>query len=161
MSIARNVPLIPNNSGEQVDMILDGGPCRVGVESAIVGFAGKVPVLLRPGGILAPALEEALGKKVVLPGAALPSVRTPGSLPSRYARLSRWKSGPPGNSRDKGGVSRLWNYPLNLRPALTSPHLRHLPMPKRRRKQRTGRRCATGCAAPAGKRRHSTWRAVR
>ena len=71
--------------GDSLDMILDGGPCRVGVESTIVGFTGKVPVLLRPGGIPVPALEEVLGQKVAQPDAAPPTLRTPGSLPSHYA----------------------------------------------------------------------------
>ena len=34
--------------GESVDMILDGGPCRVGLESTIVGFDGQTAVILRP-----------------------------------------------------------------------------------------------------------------
>lgn len=71
--------------GEQVDIILDGGSCRVGLESSIVGFTGKMPLLLRPGGIPVPALEEALGQRIALPGAVMPNVRTPGSLPSHYA----------------------------------------------------------------------------
>jgi L-threonylcarbamoyladenylate synthase len=71
--------------GEQVDMILDGGPCRVGVESTIVGFNGAMPVLLRPGGIGLQALEEVLGQRIALPGAAPPAMRTPGSLLSHYA----------------------------------------------------------------------------
>ncbi len=70
--------------GEQVD-VLDGGPCRVGVESTIVGFSGKMPVLLRPGGIAVPALEETLGQKISQPDATPPSMRTPGSLSSHYA----------------------------------------------------------------------------
>src|SRR4030065_1370155 len=41
--------------GDQVDLILDGGPCPVGVESTIVSFLEEKPRLLRPGGV---SLEE-------------------------------------------------------------------------------------------------------
>ncbi len=46
-------------------MILDGGPCRVGLESTIVGFDGKTPVILRPGGIPMEELAEILGENIV------------------------------------------------------------------------------------------------
>src|SRR5438105_4505328 len=36
--------------GSDVDLILDGGPCEVGIESTVVSLAGPQPVLLRPGG---------------------------------------------------------------------------------------------------------------
>ena len=43
--------------------VLDGGPCRVGIESTVVSvIAGKV-VLLRPGNISAAAIAEALGRR--------------------------------------------------------------------------------------------------
>jgi len=70
--------------GEQVD-VLDGGPCRVGVESTIVDFSGNMPVLLRPGGIALPMLEETLGQNILRPDAVPPSTRAPGCLPSHYA----------------------------------------------------------------------------
>jgi L-threonylcarbamoyladenylate synthase len=66
-------------------MILDGGPCRIGLESTIVGFEGKTPVILRPGGIPMEELAEILGETVVMPGAATRVVRVPGALASHYA----------------------------------------------------------------------------
>ena len=36
--------------GDRIDLILDGGPCAVGLESTIIGFEGGEPILLRPGG---------------------------------------------------------------------------------------------------------------
>ena len=45
----------------KIDAIVDGGPCRVGVESTIVDLTGPVPRLLRPGGIGPELLEELLG----------------------------------------------------------------------------------------------------
>jgi len=48
-----------------VDMILDGGPCSVGIESTIVSFAGKVPMLLRPGGTPTEEIENLIGELCV------------------------------------------------------------------------------------------------
>ena len=67
----------------RIAAVIDGGPCAVGVESTILGLAGD-PVLLRPGGVSAEALEGILGQ--VLPSggdAAKPSA--PGQLASHYA----------------------------------------------------------------------------
>lgn len=71
--------------GEAVDMIVDGGPTSVGIESTIVSFAGGVPAVLRPGGITREQIEEALGVPVRVGG----EIRVPGSLPSHYAPRAR------------------------------------------------------------------------
>jgi L-threonylcarbamoyladenylate synthase len=47
--------------GDQVDLILDGGPCRVGVESTILSFMGEAPGLLRPGGLPLEEIESLIG----------------------------------------------------------------------------------------------------
>ena len=49
----------------RIDMIVDGGPCRVGVESTIVDLTEERPRLLRPGGIGPEQLMEVLGDLVV------------------------------------------------------------------------------------------------
>ena len=49
----------------KIDMIVDGGPCRVGVESTIVDLTERRPRLLRPGGITPEQLREVLGDLVV------------------------------------------------------------------------------------------------
>ena len=49
----------------KIPLILDGGPCRVGVESTIVDLTGDRPRLLRPGGIGPEQLLEVLGDLVV------------------------------------------------------------------------------------------------
>lgn len=70
--------------GDEVDLILDGGPCEVGVESTIVSFGEGGPRLLRPGGIPLEEIESVIGKVVV--GAMnneQPSA--PGILPKHYA----------------------------------------------------------------------------
>ena len=69
-----------------VDLILDGGPCPVGIESTIADCSGERPTLLRPGQITRQALEEALGLPVEAAGAGAP--RAPGRLPAHYAPLT-------------------------------------------------------------------------
>lgn len=68
--------------GQQVDLILDGGPCRVGVESTIVALLDDTPVLLRPGAIAADRLESFLGRPLAR---GRPAVRASGSLLAHYA----------------------------------------------------------------------------
>ncbi len=69
--------------GDDVELVLDGGPCTVGVESTIVDCTGAVPVILRPGGVPAERLDAVLGHRVER-HATGPS-RAPGMLPSHYA----------------------------------------------------------------------------
>jgi len=70
--------------GDEVDLILDGGPCAVGVESTIVDLTGPAPRLLRPGGVPREELERVLGVPVPLATQAT-DVRAPGMLASHYA----------------------------------------------------------------------------
>ena len=49
----------------RIDAIVDGGPCRVGVESTIVDLTEERPRLLRPGGITPEELMEVLGDLVI------------------------------------------------------------------------------------------------
>jgi L-threonylcarbamoyladenylate synthase len=68
--------------GDAVDMLLDGGPCEIGVESTVISLLGDQPALLRPGGISVAQLEAVLGRPLV---AAPSGVRAPGRLPAHYA----------------------------------------------------------------------------
>ena len=72
--------------GDRVDMVLDGGPCGVGVESTIVDLSRERPRLLRPGGLSRELLEAELGCELEYSGFA-PPVRTeaPGMMESHYA----------------------------------------------------------------------------
>jgi L-threonylcarbamoyladenylate synthase len=76
--------------GNDVDLVLDAGPCQVGVESTIVDVTREPLRLLRPGGTSREALEAVLGQSVALATAA-PDVRAPGMLESHYApRAGLW-----------------------------------------------------------------------
>lgn len=75
--------------GERVDLILDGGPTRDGLESTVVDLSGVTPRVLRPGPISLAELQQVLGPEVqgldiraTGEGAALPS---PGLLRKHYA----------------------------------------------------------------------------
>jgi L-threonylcarbamoyladenylate synthase len=70
--------------GDQVDLILDGGPCPVGVESTIVSFLEGRLRLLRPGGVSLEEIESIIGKVEISPiEKDRPSA--PGLLPRHYA----------------------------------------------------------------------------
>lgn len=62
--------------------VLDGGACPVGLESTIVGMDGETAVLLRPGGVAAEDLAEALGRPLSTHKGA---INAPGQLSSHYA----------------------------------------------------------------------------
>jgi L-threonylcarbamoyladenylate synthase len=68
--------------GEDVDYVLDGGPCDVGVESTIVDLSRGRAVLLRPGGMPREAIEAIVGTLAVADAAA---PAAPGTLASHYA----------------------------------------------------------------------------
>jgi L-threonylcarbamoyladenylate synthase len=70
--------------GGRVNVILDGGPCRVGVESTIVSFAGKRPALLRPGGLPVEDIEAVVGR-LSIPEQTETTPLSPGRLPRHYA----------------------------------------------------------------------------
>jgi L-threonylcarbamoyladenylate synthase len=70
-----------------VDLILDGGPCDVGLESTIVDCSSAGPAILRPGGITAEQIAAVL--RAPLAAAAAGAPRTSGSLPSHYAPRAR------------------------------------------------------------------------
>jgi len=83
--------------GGTVDLIVDGGATRVGLESTIVGCVGT-PTLLRSGAVTREAIEQVLGQRLATPGTgpgAAPAA--PGMLASHYAPKARLR-------RDAGDV---------------------------------------------------------
>ena len=66
--------------------VLDGGPCRIGIESTIIDCSRSQPVLLRPGAITEDAIWQRLKVRVLPPAAAVgPAPRAAGTLASHYA----------------------------------------------------------------------------
>jgi L-threonylcarbamoyladenylate synthase len=68
--------------GDAVDLVLDGGAARLGVESTVIGFDGARAVLLRPGAVAREEIERITGP---LAAPALDHVSSPGQLASHYA----------------------------------------------------------------------------
>ena len=68
-------------------MVLDGGPCSVGIESSIVDCTRSAPVLLRPGVLTRAELSAACGQPVLSADevTADHAPRAPGTLESHYA----------------------------------------------------------------------------
>jgi L-threonylcarbamoyladenylate synthase len=68
------------------DLVLDGGPCRIGVESTIVDATGARPRLLRPGAVSVAAVAETTGLEVDL---GRGGTIAPGTLPAHYAPVAQ------------------------------------------------------------------------
>ncbi len=75
--------------GDAVDMILDGGPCQVGVESTVIDLDGGEVAILRPGGIGRSAIEALIG-----PVATAPTTASRHYAPSRRLRLNATEVAP-------------------------------------------------------------------
>ena len=72
----------------RIDMVIDAGPCAVGVESTIVSCAGT-PTLLRPGGLARADIERVLGRKLAIAATDNETPLAPGMLESHYAPKAR------------------------------------------------------------------------
>jgi L-threonylcarbamoyladenylate synthase len=69
------------------DLILDGGPCEVGVESTIINCTQDIPEILRPGAITATMISDLIGLQVnqITTGSNKITIKAPGLLQSHYA----------------------------------------------------------------------------
>jgi L-threonylcarbamoyladenylate synthase len=72
----------------RIDMVLDGGPCPVGLESTIVACL-DTPTLLRPGGLPREAIEHVLGRALTVAKSDDETPLAPGMLASHYAPKAR------------------------------------------------------------------------
>jgi L-threonylcarbamoyladenylate synthase len=80
---------VRDDLGGVLDIILDGGPTEIGLESTVLDLSGDTPVLLRAGGVATADLDAALGRAVQRPfdDPALPA--SPGMLAQHYAPRAR------------------------------------------------------------------------
>lgn len=69
--------------GEEADLVLEGGPSEIGIESTILDLSRGKPALVRPGRISVAELEAVLGEPVAQADAQAP--RAPGTLERHYA----------------------------------------------------------------------------
>jgi L-threonylcarbamoyladenylate synthase len=113
--------------------VLDGGACRIGIESAIVDCSGARPTLLRPGVLTRERIESAAGEPLAEPDAS--AARAPGTLESHYA--PRAKVRVMQSSMLHTALQMLGAHALKLAvysrtvPSGVAPGLRHCRMPAR------------------------------
>ena len=78
---------VAESLGDRVKLILDGGPCEVGLESTVLDLTTARPTLLRPGGATREAIEAVVGPVAL--SDAIPNGtaahKSPGQLASHYA----------------------------------------------------------------------------
>ncbi len=98
---------VEEDLGDAIDLILDGGPTTIGIESTVVAIEEGRPVLLRPGGVSLEALTEVAGP-VVVPEPRARRTASPGRLERHYAPRTPLyllqESGTPVNGRPATGA---------------------------------------------------------
>jgi L-threonylcarbamoyladenylate synthase len=95
---------VAESLGDRVSLILDGGPCLVGVESTVLDLSANRPTLLRPGGATREAIEAVIGPIAVsdaLPSGDAPRT-SPGQLESHYAPTRPVRLGATSVEADEG-----------------------------------------------------------
>lgn len=80
-----NAEHVRQGLGGQIDYILDGGECTVGIESTVLSLAGGRVVLLRPGGISRSQIETVIGPVERRSEAGAEAHPAPGMHPRHYS----------------------------------------------------------------------------
>ena len=89
--------------GQKISYILDGGPCRIGIESTILGWEDGKAVIYRLGGISAEQIESVIGSvRVNVSSSSQP--QAPGQLQKHYAPDKRFFLGKAGDLIKKHGL---------------------------------------------------------
>lgn len=76
---------VADSLGDKVDMILDGGSCKIGVETTIIDLTTPEMVMLRAGGLSKEEIESFTGEKVVVSHGDPNKPSAPGQLLKHYA----------------------------------------------------------------------------
>jgi len=89
---------------EGIDLILDGGPTQVGIESTVLSLTGPIPTLLRPGMVTRTQIEDLIGPIRVQAQAQSGAHAAPGQHPQHYQPKTRlWiNATPPRMPQGKG-----------------------------------------------------------
>ncbi len=89
----------------KLDLVLDAGPCPVGVESTIVSCLDGGPRLLRPGGVSRETIEAVLGRKLAdFSGRDGKAPLAPGQLVSHYAPRAKLRLAATALERGEAGL---------------------------------------------------------
>jgi L-threonylcarbamoyladenylate synthase len=99
--------------GSEVDLILDGGPCQVGIESTVLslaeaGLTGRRPILLRPGAIPRTALEAIIGPVDIAHEPQAGAHPSPGLHPRHYSPRTTLYLSSNGKLPDQGQEKGLY-----------------------------------------------------
>ncbi len=108
-------------------LVLDGGPCSLGIESTIVDCTRGVPVLLRPGSIDINALSQVCGQPVHLAYDQAQAPRASGTLESHYAPRAKVRLLPAADLRI---ALQTWHATPQRTPALLGVYARGVTPPK-------------------------------
>ena len=75
---------VEDQLGKKLSYILDGGHCKIGVESTIIGFENDTAVIYRKGGLAIEDIEKVIGKVIVKEHSSS-NPKSPGMLKSHYS----------------------------------------------------------------------------
>jgi L-threonylcarbamoyladenylate synthase len=110
--------------GSEVDLILDGGPCTVGIESTVLSLAEPKPTLLRPGGISRTELEAIIGPVADALEVQAGAHPAPGMHPRHYSPRTTLYLVSNGKLPDQGqGIYLQHQHP----PIRTNSVIHHMP----------------------------------
>ena len=109
--------------GAEVDLIIDGGPCNIGIESTVLSLADPIPVLLRPGAISRADLEALIGPIATAQEAPAGSHPSPGMHPRHYSPSTSLLLVTNGDVPDQGQGIYLQHRNPPKRPSVPTIHM--------------------------------------
>ena len=93
--------------GDRIALVLDGGPCTVGLESTVLDMTGETPLVLRPGAVTRSAIAEVLGAPVDRAGRPRGVARSPGLASRHYAPARPMRTFQRGDALGAGAILYL------------------------------------------------------
>jgi L-threonylcarbamoyladenylate synthase len=117
---------VRHSLGSDVDLILDGGACRVGIESTVLSISEPTPMLLRPGGISRSELEAIIGPLSYAQHVQAGAHSAPGMHPRHYSPHTPLFLAANGKLPDQGTGRGLYLEYQNP-PSRTDPVIHQMP----------------------------------
>jgi L-threonylcarbamoyladenylate synthase len=136
----------------RVDLILDGGPCRVGIESTVLDVSGERPIILRPGSVSREQIEAVVGRVDFFTGSVSSNSAAagPGQQARHYAPRTRAVHAGPGEIGSMAVEGRGF---MLLPPQVHLGESEAIAVMAGRPMSRAGRRCAIGSRVRRHRRR--------
>ncbi|MCF6335132.1 MAG: hypothetical protein L3J12_05285, partial [Spirochaetales bacterium] len=85
MSLRGSQKVTDKDPEGKYNVLIDGGACRVGVESTVLSLINDIPVLLRPGGVSIDEIRSIIGPVQIRGNNNLPNPQSPGMMTSHYS----------------------------------------------------------------------------